>query len=76
MYIKSYKNSNQLMQPVNYEGTYVNLWGGDGAYKQWQFEAHRGYFYIKNMNTGKYLWFDALKERCSCKTQRLLTGLE
>ena len=61
MYIKSYKNSNQLMQPVNYEGTYVNLWDDGGAYKQWQFEAHDDYFYIKNMNTGKYLWFDALK---------------
>ena len=74
MYIKSYKNSNQLMQPVNYEGTYVNLWGGDGAYKQWQFEAHEDYFYIKNMNTGKYLWFDALKNGAAVNAETVNPG--
>lgn len=62
MYIKSYKNSNQLMQPADYDGTYVSLWDDGGAYRQWKFEAHDDYFYIKNMNTGKYLWFDALKD--------------
>ena len=74
MYIKSYKNSNQLMQPVNYEGTYVNLWGGDGAYKQWLFEAHEDYFYIKNMNTGKYLWFDALKNGAAVNAETVNPG--
>lgn len=74
MYIKSYKNSNQLMQPVNYEGTYVNLWDDGGAYKQWQFEAHDDYFYIKNMNTGKYLWFDALKNGAAVNAETVNPG--
>lgn len=74
MYIKSYKNSNQLMQPVNYEGTYVNLWDDGGAYKQWQFEAHDDYFYIRNMNTGKYLWFDALKNGAAVNAETVNPG--
>ena len=62
MYIKSYRNSNMLMQPSNYDGTYTHLWDDGGAYKQWIFIPENDYFYIQNANTGKYLWFGELRE--------------
>lgn len=59
MYIKSYKNSNMLLQ-VNPGGADANLYGDDSWYKHWQFEPQDDYFYIRNCDTGQYLWFDTL----------------
>lgn len=59
MYIKSYKNSNMLLQ-VNPGGADANLYNDDSWYKHWQFEPENDYFYIKNCDTGQYLWFDTL----------------
>lgn len=59
MYIKSYKNSNMLLQ-VNPDGADANLYGDDSWYKHWQFEPQDDYFYIRNCDTGQYLWFDTL----------------
>lgn len=59
MYIKSYKNSNMLLQ-VSPGGADANLWNDGSWYKHWQFEPENDYFYIKNCDTGQYLWFDTL----------------
>lgn len=59
MYIKSYKNSDMLLQ-VNPGGADANLYGDDSWYKHWQFEPQDDYFYIRNCDTGQYLWFDTL----------------
>lgn len=61
MYIKSYKNSNMLLQ-VNPGGADANLYNDDSWYKHWQFEAQDDYFYIKNCDTGQYLWYDTLRD--------------
>lgn len=40
MYIKSYRNSNMLMQPSNYDGTYTHLWDDGGR-------INNGYLFLK-----------------------------
>lgn len=61
MYIKSYKNSNMLLQ-VNPGGADANLYGDGSWYKHWQFEPQDDYFYIRNCDTGQYLWYDTLRD--------------
>lgn len=61
MYIKSYKNSNMLLQ-VNPGGADANLYNDDSWYKHWQFEPQDDYFYIRNCDTGQYLWYDTLRD--------------
>lgn len=63
--ITPYANLGLYLQPHLDDGKDVDVWDVGSTYSQWTFEPHEDvdgdYFYIKNINTGKYLWFDSLR---------------
>ena len=59
--ITPYANLGLYLQPHLSDGKDVDVWDAGSTYSQWTFEPHEDYFYIKNVNTGKYLWFDVLQ---------------
>lgn len=63
--ITPYANLGLYLQPHLADGKDVDVWDAGSSYSQWTFEPHEDadgdYFYIKNINTGKYLWFDCLR---------------
>lgn len=63
--ITPYANLGLYLQPHLADGKDVDVWDAGSTYSQWTFEPHEDadgdYFYIKNVNTGKYLWFDVLQ---------------
>lgn len=59
--ITPYANLGLYLQPHLADGKDVDVWDAGSSYSQWTFEPHEDYFYIKNVNTGKYLWFDTLQ---------------
>lgn len=64
--ITPYANLGLYLQPHLADGKDVDVWDAGSTYSQWTFEPHEDadgdYFYIKNVNTGKYLWFDVLQD--------------